>query len=53
MADEAEIPLFTDVPPVAIALGSTPTNDAPELHPIAAVEFTNDDAESLEPRRSI
>jgi len=53
MADDAEIPLFTDSAPVAIALGTTPTNDAPELRPIDAVEFTNDAAESLEPRRSI
>ena len=53
MADEAEIPLFTDVPPVAIALGQTSTNAAPELRPIAAVDFTSDAAETLEPRRSI
>lgn len=53
MADDAEIPFFTDVAPVAIALGSSSTNEAPEVRPIAAVEFTNDDAEPLEPRRSI
>ena len=53
MADEPEIPLFTDVPPVAIALGDSPTSAAPELRPIAAVDFTSDAAEALEPRRSI
>jgi hypothetical protein len=53
VSDDAEIPLFTDAAPVAIALGGSSTNDAPELRPIAAVDFTNDDAEALEPRRSI
>ena len=53
MADESEIPLFTDVPPVAIALGGAASNAAPELRPIAATDFTSDAAESLEPRRSI
>jgi hypothetical protein len=53
MADDVEIPLFSDVAPDAIALGSSPTNDAPELHTIDAVDFTSDDAEVLEPRRSI
>jgi len=53
MSDDAEIPLFTDVPPDAIALGSSLTNDAPDVRPLAAVDFTSDDAEVLEPRRSI
>jgi hypothetical protein len=53
MADEPEIPLFTDVPPVAIALGDSPTNAVPDLRPIAATDFTGDFAEPLEPRRSI
>jgi hypothetical protein len=53
MADEPEIPLFTDTEPVAIALGESPTNAAPDLCPIAATEFTGDAAEALEPRRSI
>ena len=53
MSDDAEIPLFTDVLPVAIALGSSPTNDAPEVRLLAAVDFTSDGAEALEPRRSI
>ena len=53
MADEPEIPLFTDVPPVAIALGDAPTNAAPDVRPIAAVDFTSDSAESLAPRRTI
>ena len=53
MADEPEIPLFTDVPPVAIALGDAALNVAPDLRPITAVDFTSDAAEALEPRRSI
>ena len=53
MADEPEIPLFTDVPPVAIALGASASNAAPEVRPIAATDFTGDVAEALEPRRSI
>jgi hypothetical protein len=53
VSDEPEIPLFTDVPPVVIALGQTPSNAAPELRPIAAVDFTSDAAEPLEPRRTI
>lgn len=53
MADDAEIPLFTDAAPVAIALGDSPTNAVPELRPIASTDFTGDSAESLEPRRSI
>ena len=53
MSDDAEIPLYTDAEPDAIALGSSSTNDAPEVRPIDAVDFTSDDAEALEPRRSI
>lgn len=53
MADEPEIPLFTDAVPVAIALGDSPTNAAPELRPIAAVDFTSDAAEPLAPRLTI
>jgi hypothetical protein len=53
MADDAEIPLFTDAAPVAIAMGGSPTNASPEVRLFDAVEFTNDAAEALEPRRSI
>ena len=53
MADEPEIPLFTDVPPVAIALDDAASNAAPDMRLIAAVDFTSDAAEALEPRRSI
>ena len=53
MADEPEIPLFTDVPPVAIALGGTASNVAPDLRVITATDFTGDAAEALELRRSI
>ncbi len=53
MSDDAEIPLFTDVQPVAIALGDPPTNAVPDMRPIVAVGFTSDAAEALEPRRSI
>ena len=53
MADEPEIPLFTAAAPVAIALGQTPTNASPDVRPIAAVDFTGDAAEALEPRLSI
>jgi hypothetical protein len=53
LSDDAEIPLFTDVPPVAIALGGAASNASPDLRSIAAVDFTNDAAEALEPRRSI
>jgi len=53
MADEAEIPLFTDAPPVTIALGGAASNASPDLRSIAAVDFTSDAAEALEPRRSI
>ena len=53
MADEPQIPLFTDAAPVAIALGDAPSNASPDLRPIAAVDFTRDAAEPIEPRRSI
>ena len=53
MSDEPEIPLFTNAVPVAIALDASASNAAPELRPIAAVDFTSDAAEALEPRRSI
>ena len=53
MADEPEIPLFTDAAPVAIALDASASNAAPDVRPIAATDFTSDAAEALEPRRSI
>jgi hypothetical protein len=53
MADDAEIPLFTDASPVAIVLDDAPTNVAPDLRVITATDFTSDAAEALEPRRSI
>jgi hypothetical protein len=53
MANNAEIPLFNDAAPVAIALGGAASNAVPELRPIASTDFTGDAAEALEPRRSI
>ena len=53
MADEPEIPLFTDVPPVAIALDGAASNASPDVRVIPATDFTSDAAEPLEPRRTI